>query len=45
MYTLDTSETGGAGTFASVGAVYNELAQQEPELLAMLFQDDWPLDR
>lgn len=45
MYTLETTATGGYGTFASVGSIYNQLARDDPELLAVLFKNGWPMDR
>lgn len=44
MYALETTDTGGYGTFASVESIYNVLARDDPELLATLFKDDWPMD-
>lgn len=45
MYALETTDIGGCGTFASVGSIYNQLARDDPELLAVLFKNDWPMDR
>ncbi|KAF2679861.1 Clavaminate synthase-like protein [Lentithecium fluviatile CBS 122367] len=45
MYTLSPTGVGGRGTFASVGTIYNEMASSAPELLAHLFEDEWPMDR
>ena len=45
MYVLGTPKNGGQGTFASVPAIYNEVASTRPDLVRVLSNDDWPFDR
>lgn len=45
MYVLGTGADGGKGTFASVSAIYNEIAATKPHLLIVLLKDNWPFDK
>jgi hypothetical protein len=45
MFVFTPAAYGGDGTFASVSAIYNELAKLSPDLLDVLALPDWPFDR
>ena len=44
MYAYDVAATGGQSIIASGGKIYNELAQNRPDILHVLTEDKWIFD-
>lgn len=42
--TVEASDRGGMSTIASACTVYNDIAQNRPDLLHVLTKPDWPFD-
>jgi hypothetical protein len=45
MYVLSAALTGGDGMFASVSEIYNKLAKEDPQLINVLTESNWPFTK